>query len=855
MIIGASILGDRLTDGVSRSRMGSREGTPSKGPSRRTSIAGNGDIENGVGPSDRPTAVDIRGAALADLACHGAKKIQRVPSTKNLSRDASLRRSSATGFFPGALPSLSQHSQLTAQHAPSPSAPFQRRPISRENTSTQIGLLDSQTSHPSSPVVRGSYTPVPPPTAMRQSVSAPDSQALQRQGQQVSSWVAEAAGQDALVDFSPSRFPRMAAHRAVIAGHSSSSSTTSSPHTPIEASGIVRPRPPGDLTSNGILRPKRSSLNSSNHEPYSLSNSPKLAGRPPSILSHQRSSSLGGVGEGPGLPSPSSLSRTSSSRPGSAHRTRGVQVLIDAIRSKNEGKLIEALESFRQSSGAFSGLDAVHAVTGKTALHEAVTMNNIVAARLLLSAGASANAGHATQGSPLLCAAACGEVDMVELLLSSGANISATDSAKYSALHYACASGHIRTAQFLLTRGASSAALTSDGETPLDLAPDEAVEELTASFSSAQQPNPPPHPSTTSDHGSALAPQTSMLSLKAAAAALAASRNGGTSPHIPPSPPKSVHRLHSAGGVGGIHSPGRPPTAPRSPGVVKLVNGSSGERSRPPSGLASSSSIQDAKKTPLTATLQIQATSSPPSSNEASPLPLQSSGRSARTSGKSILSDAEDKGQLPSPVELQLPKSVQMQLKGAVVGGAAASDITSYFEAEDKQQVETQKLATGLIFGISPTQAELDEQQQQQQGVAGNGSGLRDRPPSAAPSPHMAALAAAVPLTPKFRFGIDIYDVKQNSSLTSSPVSKPASSTHSTPQKASEDGRGSDTGGPPPMASNGSAIGSAITAAAGLALQSADGGLEITSNSDYSAGDLSSAPPLLRVASPERSPR
>jgi len=52
----------------------------------------------------------------------------------------------------------------------------------------------------------------------------------------------------------------------------------------------------------------------------------------------------------------------------------------------------------------FSGLDAVHTVTGKTALHEAVTMNNFAAAKLLLSAGANPNAGHATQVLFLLLA-------------------------------------------------------------------------------------------------------------------------------------------------------------------------------------------------------------------------------------------------------------------------------------------------------------------------------------------------------------------------------------------------------------------------------------------------------------------
>ena len=73
------------------------------------------------------------------------------------------------------------------------------------------------------------------------------------------------------------------------------------------------------------------------------------------------------------------------------------------------------------------GLDDKHPVTGKTALHEAVTMNSLSVARVLLSAGASPNLGHVSQGPPLLSAAAFGEVELVELLLAAGANVTAVD--------------------------------------------------------------------------------------------------------------------------------------------------------------------------------------------------------------------------------------------------------------------------------------------------------------------------------------------------------------------------------------------------------------------------------------------
>lgn len=57
-------------------------------------------------------------------------------------------------------------------------------------------------------------------------------------------------------------------------------------------------------------------------------------------------------------------------------------------------------------------------VTGRTALHEAVLMNSLSMAAVLLRAGADPDVGHTTHGPPLLHAAAFGEAAMVKLLLS-----------------------------------------------------------------------------------------------------------------------------------------------------------------------------------------------------------------------------------------------------------------------------------------------------------------------------------------------------------------------------------------------------------------------------------------------------
>ena len=63
---------------------------------------------------------------------------------------------------------------------------------------------------------------------------------------------------------------------------------------------------------------------------------------------------------------------------------------------------------------------------------------------------------------------------------------------------------------------------------------------------------------------------------------------------------------------------------------------------------------------------------------------------SGRVTARSMLSDHDDKAQLPSPVHLQLPVGVQLALKGSVAAsttaGAGSSDIDSFFALEDAAQ-------------------------------------------------------------------------------------------------------------------------------------------------------------------------
>lgn len=91
---------------------------------------------------------------------------------------------------------------------------------------------------------------------------------------------------------------------------------------------------------------------------------------------------------------------------------------------------------------------------GTTPLHLAVQHGQAAAVRLLLEAGASANALRGRWLRPLHVAAAQGDLATVEALLDHGATVDATDGAGFTALHTAAACGHAAVARRLVLAGA-----------------------------------------------------------------------------------------------------------------------------------------------------------------------------------------------------------------------------------------------------------------------------------------------------------------------------------------------------------------------------------------------------------------
>ena len=112
-------------------------------------------------------------------------------------------------------------------------------------------------------------------------------------------------------------------------------------------------------------------------------------------------------------------------RPSSGRIKSGVQLLVDAVRAKSEGKLREALHEMQ--SNHQDGLNSIHPLTGRTALHEAIMAGQLDLARHLLDAGADPNIGHQAQGPPLLHTAAYGDLEAMKLLLEFNADMAAVD--------------------------------------------------------------------------------------------------------------------------------------------------------------------------------------------------------------------------------------------------------------------------------------------------------------------------------------------------------------------------------------------------------------------------------------------
>lgn len=98
-------------------------------------------------------------------------------------------------------------------------------------------------------------------------------------------------------------------------------------------------------------------------------------------------------------------------------------------------------------------------------------MRAVTAIRLLLDAGADANAKDCAFNRPLHFAQS---VEAVTTLVAGGARINVRNRAGNTPLHVACALGNRAVAQVLVDSGASDAAENEAGEQPSDMAKYEA---------------------------------------------------------------------------------------------------------------------------------------------------------------------------------------------------------------------------------------------------------------------------------------------------------------------------------------------------------------------------------------------
>jgi len=666
----------------------------------------------------------------------------------------------------------------------------------------------------------------------------------------------------------PGAPPLSATHRLALSAHSHSPSS-SNPQTPTSNMKPRPPQPPSTSNTEGSSSPLNASLRrrrSFANSPESKFSSPRAqvepSGPSPPALAEILATSIH-VAHDYGSPN------TPSSRPGSG-RGRVVQTLLDAVRSKDEGKLLEALEYIRLPQGGYAGLNDRHPVTGRTCLHEAVMLNSTGMVKALLAAGSDPNVGHSTQGPALLHAAAFGEAEMVELLLSRQADIRAVDVVGYTALHYACSGGHVETARILLAYGAEPRTLNTEGEEPLELARPDVHRQLLPLFNGQHA-----LPVNTMNFGSPARPlsggrQSSNLAPRPPPAPIAVSV----------SPPNTSATERGVSGSSRNSSLGRQPSGGGA--ALPLPTQSSvaveGSRPRPPPPQSPprtrSQTLPETPSPPAhhTATIgqQIKATDSPMSGSEKSPSPFSTTPMHTGDSLRSLTSDGEEKPRLPPPPTLELPRVVRRQLsKGAVL-----QDIIHAFKEDDEDIIRRSSHTggPGLLDNFAARQP-VHAQPAEQHHAPPPAVAVPATPAPAGVSFNLGAgakqqvFASAIPMTPKFRFGVDIHASPPLAAASPAAAAAAAEAAASDATAAAQVAKGTPQLGAAPSGQQQQrqladlpsfgrpdAPADRRPSATSAAARPSFSGVHSHSD-DLGSSDLSGAPALVRDASPIHSPR
>lgn len=138
--------------------------------------------------------------------------------------------------------------------------------------------------------------------------------------------------------------------------------------------------------------------------------------------------------------------------------------LLAAAPSLHQAALTGSVEQLRQMIAQGANVKDAGKL-GITPLHFAATEPAKV--RVLLNAGADANAASAQGRTPLMVAAAAGAIESARLLMAKGADVKARDKAGATAALLAAANGHEELTRMLVERGADVNAVDAAGFTLL----------------------------------------------------------------------------------------------------------------------------------------------------------------------------------------------------------------------------------------------------------------------------------------------------------------------------------------------------------------------------------------------------